>query len=236
MSVDLRVDWCSHEAAKYAVEKWHYSRSLPAAPVKIGVWENNKFVGVVLFSRGASYNIGNPYGLRQTECCELTRIALTRHASPVTQIMRLAIKKLQEISPGLRLLISYADTNQGHLGIIYQASNWIYTGEISDRAYYMLGQNLIHGKTVYSKYGTQAIEWLRQNVDPGARMEYTPPKHKYLYPLDRAMRKQIAPLAKPYPKRESCGQSVEGDTVGDQPSGAGSIPADRSNTHPVRVE
>jgi hypothetical protein len=27
-------------------------------------------------------------------------------------------------------------------------------------------------------------------------------KHRYLYPLDDAMRKQIAPLSKPYPKRQ----------------------------------
>lgn len=28
-------------------------------------------------------------------------------------------------------------------------------------------------------------------------------KHKYLMPLDRKMRKQVAPLAKPYPKRDT---------------------------------
>ena len=34
-------------------------------------------------------------------------------------------------------------------------------------------------------------------------MEKSPPmwKHKYLMPLDQAMRAKIAPLAKPYPKR-----------------------------------
>lgn len=59
------------------------------------------------------------------------------------------------------------------------------------------------------------------------------PKLKYLYPLDRAMRKQIAPLAKPYPKRKTCGQSVEGDTIGDQPIEEGSIPSVRSELYPV---
>jgi len=32
-----------------------------------------------------------------------------------------------------------------------------------------------------------------------------PGKHKYLMPLDRKMRKQIAPLAKPYPKKTEQG-------------------------------
>ncbi len=29
-----------------------------------------------------------------------------------------------------------------------------------------------------------------------------PGKHRYLFPLDDAMKAQVAPLAKPYPKRE----------------------------------
>ena len=53
------------------------------------------------------------------------------------------------------------------------------------------------------------------------------PKHKYLYPLDRAMRRQITPLAKPYPKR-ICGPSVESDTAGVQLAEAGAPPAGRS--------
>ena len=33
----LRLDWCSHDAAKYAVEHYHYSRSMPAGKtVKVG--------------------------------------------------------------------------------------------------------------------------------------------------------------------------------------------------------
>lgn len=74
---DLVVDWCSYEAAKYAVEHWHYSERMPAGKlVKLGIWENSCFVGVVVFGRGAIYNIGKPFGLGQTECVELVRVAL----------------------------------------------------------------------------------------------------------------------------------------------------------------
>ena len=38
-------------------------------------------------------------------------------------------------------------------------------------------------------------------------------KHKYLYPLDAAMRAQIAPLAQPYPKRAT---SIVADVPPDQ--------------------
>lgn len=36
----LRLDFCSHEAAKHSVFRWHYSRCMPAGKlVRIGVWE-----------------------------------------------------------------------------------------------------------------------------------------------------------------------------------------------------
>ena len=35
----------------------------------------------------------------------------------------------QREMPGIRLLVSYADLNQGHEGKIYQASNWVFVGK-----------------------------------------------------------------------------------------------------------
>jgi hypothetical protein len=34
--VSLRLDWCSHEAARYACRAWHYSRSVPTPPHRAG--------------------------------------------------------------------------------------------------------------------------------------------------------------------------------------------------------
>lgn len=34
---------------------------------------------------------------------------------------------------GNAILVSYADTDMGHIGAIYQASNWIYTGKTPSR-------------------------------------------------------------------------------------------------------
>lgn len=102
MNVDLRVDWCDYKAAKFAVEHWHYSKSVPAGKiVKFGAWEDGRFIGAVLYSLGANNNIGKPYGLKQTEICELTRVALTAHASPVSQIVSATLRMLKEQSPGV---------------------------------------------------------------------------------------------------------------------------------------
>jgi len=194
MSVDLRVDFCSHEAAKYAVEHWHYSKVMPAGKiVKVGAWEDNGFVGVVLFSRGASDAIGKPYGLTQVEVSELTRIALTKHVSQVSQIATAAIRLLRSQSDGLRLLVSYADPFESHHGGIYQAMNRIYVGRTgSDYAVIDKTGKRWHSRMVSTTGYKKSFGVSKRVIKPGEgqRIEL-PGKHKYLYPLDRAMRRQI---------------------------------------------
>ena len=198
----LRIDWATHEAARYACEKWHYSKSVPVPPlVKIGVFEDEKFIGVVIFSRGASSNLLKPYGLAQTEGCELTRIALTTHKTPVSRIVRLAIAFLKKRSPTLRLIVSFADPHQGHVGGVYQAGNWIYCGTTSKSKEFWLGGKRLHSRQISEKGWNIQQGNVRKTPKPSeCKVIETPGKHRYLMPLDDEMRAKIAPLAKPYPK------------------------------------
>lgn len=201
---DLRVDWATHKAAKYACENWHYSGCLPAGKlVKVGVWESKQFIGVVVFGMGAGgATNGTKYGLAtHGDMCELVRIALTEHKAPVSRIMALAIRFLVKKCPDLRMIISFADPAEGHHGGVYQAANWVYSGDsASDRKFVVRGRAM-HPKSVHSLGWRQSLGWLKANIDPNAYETKTPGKHRYLMPLDKEMREQIAPLAKPYPKR-----------------------------------
>lgn len=165
---ELRIDWATHDATVFACRNWHYSKSVPAgSTIKIGAWENGKYIGVVIFSRGATPEIGSPYGLKQTEICELTRVALTKHITPVSRIMALAFKFLKRQAPGLRMVVSFADAAQGHHGGIYQATNWTYCGGAETHAYNVNGRN-VHPKTLHSKYGRGGA------IDPVASGERGP--------------------------------------------------------------
>lgn len=215
---NLKIDWCTHEAAKYAVENWHYSKRMPMPPlVKIGVWEDGKFIGCVLFARGANMNIGAPYHLACTEVAELVRVALTKHATPVSRIMRIACKFLTERSPGLRLLVSYADPSEGHHGGIYQACGWVYEGSCGEATQFFHEGRWKHQREVTA--GAFRNPNTKRNWKSLPRRKM-PGKHKYLLPLDDAMRAQVAPLAKPYPKRKLDG--ARGDGVECERAGKGS--------------
>lgn len=218
---ELKIDWCTHEAAKYAVENWHYSKRMPKSKLaKFGVWEDKRFVGVVIFGVGATPEIAKPFGLKAIEVCELVRVALTKHKTQVSRIVSICLRKLRESMPGLRVVVSFADTSQGHHGGIYQAGNWVFAGDSFD-TYLKVNGVVQHRRTLGHMYGTSSLETIQRTIDKNAQKVKTLAKHKYLMPLDDQMRKQIEPLRKPYPKRV---RSVDSDTSGDQPEVGGANP------------
>jgi len=224
--VDLVVAPAEHRAAVYAVTRWHYSRRMPSGKlVRAGAWEDGEFIGVVMFGRGAAPALGRAFGCSATQVCELVRVALTTHQSPTTQVVARAIAWLRRTNPGLRLIVSFADEGQGHLGTIYQAGNWTYTGAV-DHQWYRVNGRMVHPKTLHSTYGIggQSIPWLREHVDPHAERVPMPPKHRYVMPLDRGMRRVVAGMAVPFPR----GQGLEGEPAPSRGDGPGSTPGGRS--------
>ena len=220
---ELKLDWCTHEAAKYAVEHWHYSRRMPKSKLaKVGVWEGNRFVGAVIFGVGATPQIAKPFSLQSTQVCELVRVALGKHFWHTSRIVAIAVRMVSRANPGLRVIVSFADTTQGHHGGIYQACNWLFVGSAEYHAYSIKGE-IVHPRTCYDRYGIggQSIPWIHQHVDVNATRVRNGLKHKYVMPLDAAMRAQLEPLRKPYPKRAG---SADSGTPGDQPGGGGATP------------
>lgn len=200
MKTDLKIDWATHEAAKFAVENWHYSKCMPSfKTVKIGAWERGRFVGAVIFSMGAAPQAHRPYKILPREICELTRVAFRNHETTVSRIVSICLRFLKSQSPGLRLIVSYADPEQGHHGGIYQAGGWVYQGltKPCEQFEFISTGKRVHTKTIRTGRRGLATELKQKGVIRAVRLI----KHKYLMPLDPEMRKQILPLSKPYPKR-----------------------------------
>lgn len=211
MKPQLKIDWATHEAAKYACQNWHYSKTLPVGKlVRVGIWENETFVGVILFAWGMNKSLGAPYGLVMQECCELVRVALKPHKTPVSRMLALALKFLKRQSQGIRLVVSFADPAEGHHGGIYQAGNWIYSGQSATNYEWRLdGKRLNKRAYTGHNFGAPKME-----VPYGAIKVSLAGKHRYLMPLDDEMKKRILPLAKPYPKRAKDQASSHPDDLG----------------------
>lgn len=192
--VELKLDWATHASAKYAVMNWHYTKKMPVSKlVKIGAWENNRFIGVVIYGLGASAQIHKKYSLKQTEICELVRIALDVHKTPVSRIIAISLRFLRKKCPGIKVVISFADPTQNHNGGIYQAGNWIYMGMSSPTREYFFNGDFRHVTDIYKRLSREKIKTLKYKIRPG--------KHRYLMPLDPELSKKIRLMSKPYPKR-----------------------------------
>jgi hypothetical protein len=128
----------------------------------------------------------------------------------VSRIVAIALRTLKHHYSRLRLVVSFADPEQGHMGTIYQAGGWLFAGMTLPADEYIVNGVRMHGRALRSTRSTHrlrnlpaknVLDWTQQVIDPNARPMSGSSKYRYLMPLDDAMRKQIAPLSKPYPKR-----------------------------------
>lgn len=222
----LKLAEVGYDAIKYACMNYHYSKTIPTGKlVAFGVWENDKFIGCVIFGRGVGNAQIERYGIPLTEGAELVRVALRKHETPVTKIVSIAIKLLKKHSPGLKILVSYADSRQGHLGIIYQAGNWVYTGKAKTTPDYLYKGKYYHVRSMNRmiKNGkfTRAFVNSLPTRDGGERL-------RYLYVLNDDMRQLVEGLRKPYPKNTR--SESESKTAGFQSAEGGAVP---TTTHQI---
>lgn len=192
----LKVAWATHIATKYACENWHYAKRVPRNKlVKIGAWENGKFIGVVVFGFSVSSHLHEQFGLDRFNVCELVRVALSTHHTPVSRIVSISLKFLRRSNPGLRLAVSFADPMQGHHGGIYQAGNWVYTGKSSSQVEYRVRGKWIHARVAARLFTASQVRALPKRSTPG--------KYRYVMPFDDETRVRVEGMRKPYPKREA---------------------------------
>lgn len=194
MSSSLRLDYCSQKAAAYACKHWHYAGQIPPPPlVRIGVWEHDRFVGAVVFGRGATPKMFNPYGYTTTQGAELVRIALRRHEAHVTRIVSVAIRLLKRRCPGLQMLVSFADPQYGHTGAIYRAGNWIEAGKTAPMQMFrapngkLLHPRVVSVSGVAKYYGEYKAVWRPDQCEAVS----VPGKYRFLMPLTRSARKRL---------------------------------------------
>lgn len=102
------------------------------------------------------------------------------------------------------IVVSFADTAENHLGVVYQATNWLYTGLSAKRTDWVVdGEPSRHGQTWGDKY--TATE-LRDKYGDRFRSVPRSRKHRYVFlNADRRRRGQLLADLKypvlPYPKR-----------------------------------
>jgi hypothetical protein len=100
--------------------------SLPVATTCYGLIYGGKLSGVAVVGSACSPTVGASIGIKNEGICELRRFAL-RDNMPKNTASYFLSRVIKKIA-GYNVLISYADSQAGHIGSIYQACNAIYLG------------------------------------------------------------------------------------------------------------
>lgn len=202
----MRLEKASFKAIKYACLNFHYAKAIPLVLAGYSVFnKKNEWCGTICFGLGAGNKMAKHFGVNQGECCELVRVALNGKQEQTSKAVSISLKLLKKDCPLIKIVYSFADLDQEHYGIIYQATNWLYLGESSE---YSAGW-IINGKKrhrrIFSdklkKYKVKLNDYnVKKFLDKNAYKYISKGKRKYVYIIDKELIDKFEKLKKPYPK------------------------------------
>jgi hypothetical protein len=227
--------------AEDMIVKNHYSHKWSLCQVAYGVFYitdkqcdffdaiEEKLIGAIVFGqpvgRSAAESVSKLISVY--EVFELTRLFI--HDGYGRNIESYALSKsldfLRRDFPNIKAIITYADGEQGHRGIIYQACNFHYQGNSSlalmpNYSVSLVGPpyQWIHSRTISSTYGSHNVEHLKKKIGHTFWRKKESSKHRYVFLLgNKTERKQILKNLKhpfqPYPKNTAYRDEIEQVTV-----------------------
>ena len=125
----MRLEIASAKAVRYACLNFHYAKRMPAPPcVGFSVFNSNgEWCGVIVFNNGMG-GIEKPFDLQKGQVCELARVALNGKQESTGECVAIALRLFKKLNPLVKVVVSYADSDQNHTGVTYQATNWFFIG------------------------------------------------------------------------------------------------------------
>lgn len=182
------------EYAEWLLKK-HYAHRIPSISYAFGLYENNVLKGVCTFGTPASNNLcegicGMEY---KNRVIELNRLVVESDEINITSWF--VSKCLTFFRAGIFIIVSYADTGMEHVGKIYQACNFIYTGITKERT------DINPGEGKHSRHYDKSIDTTINRIKRTA-------KHRYIYfagtkKLLKLVRLKLKYPVLPYPQGET---------------------------------
>ena len=187
----------------------HYARRMCPISYAFGAYLEGKLVGIVTYGTPASSPLRTGVcGIEWADkVLELNRLCCDNNRNIASQLVGRSLRLLPKPS----VVVSYADTAQGHVGYVYQATNFLYTGLSAKRTDWRVrGKEHLHGATIADESRGQPnrAQWMRDKYGDDFYLQDRPRKHRYVYACgSKSERKQILKAlqykVEPYPKGKS---------------------------------
>lgn len=194
------------QIARRMIEKNHYTHKWTSCCVAYGVYYkdyiessffggyNARLIGVIVYGnavgRSASKSI-SPL-LENKNVFELTRVWIEDGYGKNIESYSLAesFRHLGVDYPDVKCILTYADSEMGHRGVIYQATGFLYQGDnyvdIALMPNYSVSLDgppnykWIHSRSVYTRWKTHNVDKLKERIGKTFWRKRESGKHRYI--------------------------------------------------------
>lgn len=161
----------------------HYAKRWPSISWAFGLYENNMLVGVCTYGTPSSATLkkgicGDNF---KDKVIELNRLCLLNNKKNEASIL---VSKSLKMLPNDKIVVSFADTEQGHVGFVYQACNFLYCGLSAKRTDWKIkGLEHLHGQTISDEFRGVAnrAQAMRSKYGDDFYLKPRSRKHRYVY-------------------------------------------------------
>lgn len=158
----------------------HYARSVPSVSYAWGLFCQGLLVGVVTYGTPPTAPARNGIAGKENahRVLELNRLCLVFNKP--NEASRLVGASLKMLPPG-KIIISYADTSQGHSGGVYRACNFTYHGLSAKRTDWKIkGREHMHNQTIVDEFRGQKnrAALVREKYGDDFQLVARPRKHR----------------------------------------------------------
>jgi hypothetical protein len=217
----LAVRPIPHRAAKELLVRNHYLHTMPGGTkLAFGIFSGGRLMGALALGVGPFNAHRLVSGAAHADSIALTRLWLDDGLpkNSESRVLAVILRSLAR-NTKLKFVVSYSEPAAGHVGTIYQAGGWLYTGMSGPSVLYDLGDGVSrHSRTFGHSYGTRSLRYLRNcgiHVAPIQQQG----KHRYVYFLDRSWQPRLTVQVLPYPKSDKAKSSDKNSLTGSSHAG-----------------
>lgn len=186
----------------------HYARRIPSISYCYGLFRKGDLVGVVCYGTPASPTLRSGVAGKENskKVLELNRLCLKDNLFNEASFL---VSQSLKLLPKNKIIVSFADSSQGHFGYVYQACNFTYHGLSAKRTDWALkSKPHLHGQTIadMSRGQENRAQYMRDTFGDDFYLKPRPRKHRYVYltgskKQKKNLKKNIKYKEQEYPKK-----------------------------------
>ena len=201
---DFKIEPVDRRVIQSFIHKWHYSHDTNGIQQRqcFALYNGNKIIGAMIYAIPSMPNTAKKYNPDNPDkCWELRRLCCIDDTPTNTEsyFIGQTLRWIRQ-NTDIEVIVSYADLEQGHEGVIYKASNFHYLGQSGGGQVLMVDGKKYHARSLNQKEKPYGRDLKRRwdnkeghkfwDSEQDMYFVKTKPKNIYVYYLNKKVKKK----------------------------------------------